>query len=104
MAPNPAASSHRIHAPETPALLREIAQAVSSTLDLKELLKIIAQRIAAACRADVCSIFLCNASGERVVPMMSQVGHGSTFTFTLPRQPLVQAQETTTFADTEQTR
>lgn len=64
------------HESATPAVLLEIAQAVSSTLDLKELLKIIAQRTAAACGADVCSIFLCDASGERVVPMMSQAASG----------------------------
>lgn len=64
------------HEPATPAVLLEIAQAVSSTLDLKELLKIIAQRTADACGADVCSIFLCDASGERVVPMMSQAASG----------------------------
>ena len=54
----------------------EIAQAVSSTIDLKELLKIIAQRTAAACGADVCSIFLWTPSGDRLVPMMSQTASG----------------------------
>ncbi len=64
------------HERTTPAVLLEIAQAVSSTLDLKELLKIIARRAAAACGADVCSIFLCDASDERVVPVMSQAASG----------------------------
>lgn len=56
---NTATSSTSFHAPDTPTVLLDIAQAVSSTLDLKELLKIIAQHTAAACGADVCSIFLC---------------------------------------------
>src|SRR5574337_385716 len=69
---NTTSSCAPFHAPDTPAVLLEIAQAVSSTLDLKELLKIIAQRTAAACGADVCSIFLWSPSGDRLVPMMSQ--------------------------------
>lgn len=64
------------HAPDTPTVLLEIAQAVSSTLDLKELLKIVAQRTAAACGADVCSIFLWSPSGDRLMPMMSQTASG----------------------------
>lgn len=64
------------HAPDTPTVLLEIAQAVSSTLDLKELLKIVAQRTAAACGADVCSIFLWSPSGDRLMPMMSQAASG----------------------------
>ncbi|WP_337289015.1 GAF domain-containing sensor histidine kinase [Candidatus Methylomirabilis sp.] len=64
------------HAPDTPTVLLEIAQAVSSTLDLKELLKIVAQRTAAACGADVCSIFLWSPLGDRLVPMMSQTASG----------------------------
>jgi len=62
--------------PDPSALLLDIARAVSSTLDLKELLKIIAQRTAAACGADVCSIFLWSPSGDRLVPMMSQTASG----------------------------
>ncbi|MBZ0168219.1 Histidine kinase [Candidatus Methylomirabilis lanthanidiphila] len=73
---NIASSCTPFHAPDTPAVLLDIAQAVSSTLDLRELLKIIAQRTAAACGADVCSIFLCDAPGERMVPMMAQVASG----------------------------
>ncbi|MGH7412228.1 MAG: GAF domain-containing protein [Candidatus Methylomirabilis sp.] len=58
--------------PEASAVLLDISRAVSSTLNLKELLKLLTQRTAAACGADVCSIFLWDPSGERVVPMMSQ--------------------------------
>lgn len=71
-----ASSCTSFHAPDTPAVLLEIAKAVSSTLDLKELLKIVAQRTAAACGADVCSIFLWSPSGDRLMPMMSQAASG----------------------------
>lgn len=73
---NTTSSCAPFHAPDTPAVLLEIAQAVSSTLDLKELLKIIAQRTAAACGADICSIFLWSPSGDQLVPMMSQTASG----------------------------
>jgi signal transduction histidine kinase/GTP-sensing pleiotropic transcriptional regulator CodY len=73
---NTTSSCTPFHAPDTPTVLLEIAQAVSSTLDLKELLKIVAQRTAAACGADVCSIFLWSPSGDRLVPMMSQTASG----------------------------
>jgi GAF domain-containing protein len=39
-------------------------------------MKIIAQRTAAACGADACSIFLWSSSGDRLVPMMSQTASG----------------------------
>ncbi|GEM_PF-2884134 len=65
-----------LHAPDTPAVLLEIAHTVSSTLDLQELLKIIAQRTATVCGADVCSIFLWSPSGDRLVPVMSQAASG----------------------------
>lgn len=73
---NSTSSSTPFHAPDTPAVLLEIARAVSSTLDLKELLKIVAQRTAAACGADVCSIFLWSPSGDQFVPVMSQTASG----------------------------
>lgn len=69
-------ASQPARGPETPAILLDIARAVSSTLDLTELLKIIAQRTAAVCDADVCSIFLWSPSGDRLVPMMSQTASG----------------------------
>lgn len=62
--------------PEDSNFLLEISRAISSTLNLRELLKILAQRTAAACGADVCSIFLWDPSGQRVVPMMSQTASG----------------------------
>jgi GAF domain-containing protein len=62
--------------PDPSTLLLDISRAVSSTLDLKELLKIIVQRTAAPCGADVCSIFLWSPSGDRLVPMMSQTASG----------------------------
>lgn len=68
--------SNELQGPEASAVLLDISRAVSSTLNLKELLKLLTQRTAAACGADVCSIFLWDPSGERVVPMMSQAGSG----------------------------
>jgi signal transduction histidine kinase len=62
--------------PEAYAALLDISQAVSSTLNPKELLKLLTRRTAAACEADVCSIFLWDPSGDRVVPMMSQTASG----------------------------
>jgi len=61
---------------EGAAVLLDISRAVSSTLNLKELLRLLAQRTAAASGADVCSIFLWDPSGKRVVPMMSQAASG----------------------------
>lgn len=66
--------------PDPTAVLLDIARAVSSTLNLQELLKLIAQWTATACGgADVCSIFL-------------------------PRRPLAEIHETTTLADAEHAR
>lgn len=62
--------------PDPSALLLDISRAVSSTLNLQELLKLLTQRTAAACGAGVCSIFLRDPSGERLVPMMSQTASG----------------------------
>lgn len=62
--------------PDPTAVLLDIARAVSSTLDLKELLKLITQRTAVACGADVCSVFLWSPSGDRLMPMMSQTASG----------------------------
>ena len=57
-------------------VLQDISRAVSSTLNLKELLRLLTQQTAAACGADVCSIFLWDPTGDRVVPMMSQTASG----------------------------
>lgn len=65
--------------PDPIAVLLDIARAVSSTLNLQKRLKLIAQRTAAACVADVCSIFL-------------------------PRRLLAEIHETTTLADAEHAR
>jgi signal transduction histidine kinase len=73
---NTTANAGAIREGDASALLLDISRAVSSTLNLKELLKVLAQRTAAACGADVCSIFLWDPSGERVVPMMSQTASG----------------------------
>jgi signal transduction histidine kinase len=78
----PTPSAHRgpapekLQKPETYAALLEMSHALSSTLHLRELLKLLTQRTAAACNADVCSIFLWDPPGERVIPMMSQTATG----------------------------
>ncbi len=68
--------TEELRGPDASAVLLDIARAVSSTLNLKELLKLLTQRTAAACGADVCSIFMYDPSGQRVVPMMSQTASG----------------------------
>lgn len=57
--------------------LLEIARATGSTLDQEELFKIIAQGAARACRADRCTIFLLDETGEWVIPVMSQFADGT---------------------------
>lgn len=57
--------------------LLEIARAAGSTLDQEELFKIIAQGAARACRADRCTIFLLDETGEWVIPVMSQFADGT---------------------------
>ena len=65
---------------ETQAELRqaeaqvEIARSLGSTLELKPLLKVIAQQAARACGMDRCSVFLYR--GDRLVPVMSQYADG----------------------------
>jgi signal transduction histidine kinase len=67
---------------ETEAELRqaeaqvEIARSLSSTLELKPLLKVIAQQAARACGMDRCSVFLYRDG--RLVPVMSQYADGHT--------------------------
>jgi len=68
--------SGELRGPEVSTVLLDISRAVSSTLNLKELLRLLTQRTAAACGADVCSIFLWDPSGDRVVPMISQTASG----------------------------
>jgi PAS domain S-box-containing protein len=62
-------------AEEFSALL-DIARAVSSTLDLSQLLEAIAERTAQVCGVDRCSILLLDQAGDRLVPLMSQFAHG----------------------------
>lgn len=57
--------------------LLEIARATGSTLDQEELFKLIAQGAARACRADRCTIFLLDETGEWVIPVMSQFADGT---------------------------
>ena len=52
----------------------EITRSLSSTLELKPLLKVIAQQAARACGMDRCSVFL--YKGDRLVPVMSQYADG----------------------------
>jgi signal transduction histidine kinase len=67
---------------ETEAELRqaeaqvEIARSLGSTLELKPLLRVIAQQAARACGMDRCSVFLYR--GDRLVPAMSQYADGHT--------------------------
>lgn len=61
---------------ETTATLLEIMEVASSSLELKQVLKDIAQRTASICRANRCSIFLLDAAGERLQPVMSQFADG----------------------------
>jgi PAS domain S-box-containing protein len=62
-------------AEESVALL-DIARAVSSTLDLTQMLEIIAQRTAEVCSVDRCSVLLLDKDGDRLLPLMSQFGDG----------------------------
>ena len=57
-------------------MFQEISRTVSSALSLKELLRVLAQRTAAYCGTEGCSIFLWDPAGEQVVTMMSQTASG----------------------------
>jgi len=59
-------------------ILLDIAAAVGSTLDLTQVLKLIAQRTAEACGAHRCSIFLLDEPRQRLLPLMSQFASGAT--------------------------
>nr|MBC7244654.1 GAF domain-containing protein [Chloroflexota bacterium] len=59
-------------------VLLDIATAVSSTLDLTQMLKLIAQRTAEACQAHRCSILLFDEQRQRILPLMSQYASGAT--------------------------
>ena len=58
-------------------VLLDIAGAVGSTLDLNQVLKLIAQRTAETCGAYRCSIFLLDEPRQRILPLMSQRASGA---------------------------
>ncbi len=57
-------------------VLLDIAAAVSSTLDLTQILKLIARRTAEVCQVHRCSIFLLDAQRQSALPLMSQLASG----------------------------
>jgi PAS domain S-box-containing protein len=59
-------------------ILLDISTAVASTLDLTQVLKLIAQRTAEACGVHRCSIFLLDEQRQRILPLMSQFASGET--------------------------
>ncbi|MEM4725168.1 MAG: HAMP domain-containing sensor histidine kinase [Candidatus Hadarchaeum sp.] len=59
-------------------VLLDIATAVSSTLDLTQMLKLIAQRTAEACQVHRCSILLFDEQRQRIQPLMAQYASGAT--------------------------
>ena len=61
---------------EEAGLLLEIANAVSSTLELNDALKEVTLRAARACDAHRCTILLLDEGGEALVPFMSQFASG----------------------------
>jgi signal transduction histidine kinase len=60
-------------------MFQELSRTVSSSLSLKELLKVLAQRTAAHCGSEACSIFLWDPTGERVATMTSRTASGEDF-------------------------
>jgi len=61
---------------EESALLLEIASAINSSLELRELLKEVSLRAAQACDAQRCTILLLDEAGEWLLPVMSQFASG----------------------------
>ena len=59
------------------AALNEIAQAIGSTLDLVEVLEVVAQQTAQTCMAERCSILLLSRDKSTLIPMMSQFASGA---------------------------
>ncbi len=57
-------------------ILLDIASVVSSTLDLNEVLKHVAQHVAQACGAHRCTILLLAGDEEMLIPLMSQFSDG----------------------------
>ncbi len=60
------------------AALKEIGQAIGSTLDLIQLLKLVAQKTAQVCKVERCSIMLLDEQKETLTPMMAQFASGAT--------------------------
>jgi len=58
-------------------ILLDVATAVGSTLDLTQVLKLIARRTAEVCEAHRCSIFLLDEQRKHVLPLMSQFASGT---------------------------
>jgi two-component system NtrC family sensor kinase len=58
------------------AALGEIRQAIGSTLDLMQVLKLVARKTAQACGVERCSLMLLDEQGKTLVPMMSQFASG----------------------------
>jgi signal transduction histidine kinase len=61
---------------EEAGLLLEISNAINSTLERDSILKEVAIRAARACQANRCTIFLLDASGKVLRPVMSQMASG----------------------------
>lgn len=59
------------------AALNEIGQAIGSTLNLTQVLKLVARKTAAICNAERCSILLLDQQENELVPMMSQFASGA---------------------------
>jgi two-component system NtrC family sensor kinase len=59
------------------AALNEIAQAIGSTLDPVQVLKLVAQKTAKTCQVERCSILLLDRDKQTLVPMMSQFASGA---------------------------
>ncbi|KPL23400.1 MAG: hypothetical protein AMJ93_04795 [Anaerolineae bacterium SM23_84] len=59
-------------------ILLDIARAVGSTLDLTQVLKLIARRTAEACEVHRCSLFLLDEQRQHLLPLMSQFASGET--------------------------
>jgi two-component system NtrC family sensor kinase len=60
------------------AALNEIGQAIGSTLNLTQVLKLVAQKTAQVCNVERCSILLLDQERKDLVPMMSQFASGDT--------------------------
>jgi two-component system NtrC family sensor kinase len=57
--------------------LNEIGQAIGSTLNLTQVLKLVAQKTAQICNVERCSILLLDENEEELVPVMSQFASGA---------------------------